>query len=450
MKKIQKLALSFMMGGLALCFASCGSDDDTTFDLPNVGQATTTINSSDLAMQKTTKAYVENVVYPTYQALAKNSRELYTTCTTLYKAAEAGTMTQSQIDAACEAFKNARREWERSEAFLYGAAANNEIDPHIDSWPLDHDQMVEALNKQSIISGIKGENPAQFIYTENKDFDSVIGFHGLEFVLFRNGAARTAAMLNANETEEGMTSVKGIDELAFAAAVAGDIYNMTSLLQYGWNGDATLGSWLNSNCKWVVDGLAGLKESAGALSSAGIGYGQFFLNATGEKAWFPTWQETLENVFVGGCSSICQEVYTQKLGQAYRVATGNGGTTEDGEAESRDYIESPYSKRSFIDYQDNIYSIKNSLYGTRDVTATTPVANSLMTIMKKYNYSGYSALNTALDEAIAALETAKKSGIAFVDDPANAQVKTCIDKINTLDDELNNAGAWFRALKVSK
>ena len=47
MKKIQKLALSFMMGGLALCFASCGSDDDTTFDLPNVGQATTTINDTE-------------------------------------------------------------------------------------------------------------------------------------------------------------------------------------------------------------------------------------------------------------------------------------------------------------------------------------------------------------------------------------------------------------------
>ena len=199
-----------------------------------------------------------------------------------------------------------------------------------------------------------------------------------------------------------------------------------------------------------VEGLKGLENSAGALSSAGIGYGQFLLNATGDKAWFPTWQETLENVFVGGCSSICQEVYTQKLGQAYRVATGHGGTTEDGKKESRDYIESPYSKRSFIDYQDNIYSIKNSLYGTRDVTATTPVANSLMTIMKKYNYSGYNTLSTSLDEAIASLETAKNSGIAFVDDPAHAQVKTCIDKINTLDDELNKAGAWFRALKVSK
>ena len=318
------------------------------------------------------------------------------------------------------------------------------------TWPLDHDQMVEALKNQSIIAGINGSNPAQFIYTEHKYFESVIGFHGLEFVLFRNGAARTAAMLNANETEEGMTSVKGIDELAFAAAVAGDIYNMTSLLQYGWNGDTTLGSWLTNNCNWVIEGLKDLENSAGALSSAGIGYGQFLLNATGEKAWFQTWQETLENVFVGGCSSICQEVYTQKLGQAYRVATGNGGTTEDGEAESKDYIESPYSKRSFIDYQDNIYSIKNSLYGTRDVNATTPEANSLMTIMKKYNYSGYSALNTALDEAIASLESAKKSGTAFVDNPAHAQVKTCIDKINTLDDELNNAGKWFRNLKVSK
>lgn len=70
-----------------------------------------------------------------------------------------------------------------------------------------------------------------------------------------------------------------------------------------------------------------------------------------------------------------------------------------------------------------------------------------MTIMKKYNYSGYSALSTSLDEAIAALETAKKSGKAFVDDPANAQVKTCIDKIQTLDDELNNAGTWVPRLE---
>ena len=306
---------------LSLGFASCSDDDDPVTE-GNVVPAT--------ELSAVANTYVNDIINPTYKDLRDYAKVLKDACDKAYANAKAGNLSDADITDACEAFKNARREWERSEAFLYGAAANNEIDPHIDSWPLDHDQMVKALNNQSIISGIKGSNPAQFIYTKHQHFESVIGFHGLEFVLFRNGAERTAAMLNANETEAGMTSVKGIDELAFAAAVAGDIYNMTSLLQYGWNGDATLGSWLTSNCNWVIDGLKDLEDSAGALSSAGIGYGQFLLNATGEKAWFPTWQETLENVFVGGCSSICQEVYTQKLGQAYRVATGHGGITEEG------------------------------------------------------------------------------------------------------------------------
>lgn len=442
MKKIFTKAILFAVAlALPLGFTSCSDNDDPATD-------TNTVPASELAAVSNT--YVNDIVYPTYADLRTNAKALKDACDKAYANAQAGTLTDADIENACEAFKNARREWERSESFLYGAAENNEIDPHIDSWPLDKDQLVQALNNSELIAGIKSSNAAQFIYTKNGSFQSVIGFHGLEFVLFRNGAARKAADLNANETQEGMTSVKGIDELAFAAAVAGDVYNMTSLLQYGWNGDATLGSWLTSNCNWVIEGLKNIEGSYGALSSANIGYGEFLLNATGSNAWFPTWQETLENALRGGCSNICQEVYTQKLGQAYRVATGKGGTTEDGEAESIDYIESPYSKRSFIDYQDNIYSIKNTLYGTRDITATTPVTNSLMTIMKKYNYSGYSALSTALDEAIAALETAKNSGKAFVDAPADAQVKNCIDKVNTLDDELNNAASWFRALKVSK
>ena len=442
MKKIFTKAIIFAMAlALPLGFTSCSSDDDPATE-------SSIVPASELSA--VSEKYVNDIVYPTYSDLRTNAKALKDACDQAYANAKAGTLSDKDISDACEAFKNARREWERSESFLYGAAENNEIDPHIDSWPLDKDQLVQALNDNSLIAGINGSDAAKFIYSENGDFQSVIGFHGLEFVLFRNGAARTAADLNANETQEGMTSVKGIDELAFASAVAGDIYNMTSLLQYGWNADTTLGSWLNSNCKWVIEGLAKVEESSGALSSAGIGYGDFLLNATKSNGWFQTWQETLENVLVGGCSNICQEVYTQKLGQAYRVATGKGGVTEDGEAESIDYIESPYSKRSFIDYQDNIYSIKNTLYGTRDITATTPETNSLMTIMKKYNYSGYTTLSTALDEAISALETAKNSGKAFVDAPADAQVKNCIDKVNALDDELNKAGSWFRSLKVSK
>lgn len=434
MKKFSKLAMMFFAGTLALGFSSCSDSDDN-------GDDANAVPVSELSAVAQT--YIDDVVYPTYEALKTNSEKLATACANLYSHAQAGTMTQSDIDAACEAFKDARREWERSEAFLYGAATDNEIDPHIDSWPLDQDQLKEALNDASVIAGINGSNPAQFVYEENGDFDSVLGFHGLEFVLFRDGANRTVAALSANDTFEGMTSVSGLNELAFAAAVSADIRNMTTLLTYGWTASSTYGSWLNSNASWTISNL-----SNKGLSPRNTGYGEYLLAATTTNGYFLTWQETMENILVGGCSNICQEVYTQKLGQAYRVATGHGGTTEDGEAESIDYIESPYSKRSFIDYQDNIYSIKNSLYGTRDITATSPVTNSVMTIMTKYNYSGLSALQSALTGAISALESAKNSGKAFVDAPADDQVKNCIDAINELDDQLNAAGTWLRSLKV--
>lgn len=440
MKKIQKMALSFMMGGLALCFASCSSDDDSTFDLPKVGQATTTINSSDLAMQKTTKAYVENVVYPTYQALAKNSRELYNTCSALYKAAEAGTMTQSQIDAACEAFKNARREWERSEAFLYGSASDNNIDPHIDSWPLDHEGLVSVLTNASLIAGFKSETPEKFVSEKNELFQSVLGFHGMEFVLFREGKNRTVSAFKANETEEGMTSVKGIDELAFLAAVAGDVKNMTAMLEFTWMGNAASNETkqvLEDN-KYVFSSM----RNNGLAANGTMCFGEFLLTPA-QTTGYKSWPGTINQIFVGGCSNICNEVQEQKLGQAWRVLNGQGGTTEDGEKESRDYIESPYSHRSFIDYKDNLYSIKNTLYGTRDIDATTPAANSIMSLLSSLNYPDLSKLQSALTEALKSLDDATKAQGYFVADPGSAAVKNAIDKIKNLDDELNAAGKWI-------
>lgn len=435
MKKTSKFFAMLLMGTFAMGFTSCSDDDDD-----KGGGDGTSVSVSEALMRNTAQTYINDVVNPTYTALANASAELRDACADIYAKAQANTLTDADVVAACDAFKEARREWERSEAFLYGAATDNEIDPHIDSWPLDQSQLVSALNDKDIIAGINGSNPGQFVYEENGDFDSVLGFHGLEFVLFRNGAERKAADFSVNETYTGMTSVRGIDELAFAAAVSQDICNMTTLLEYGWLGSSISSehNTILTNAPWVTANL-----QYKGLSPRNISYGDYLLAATTSNGYFPTWQETMQNILVGGCSNICQEVYQQKLGQAYRVATGNGGTTEDGEAESIDYIESPYSKRSFVDYQDNIYSIKNVLFGTRDITATTPVANSLMAIMRDNNYPRYSNISTALTNAINALESAKNSGKAFVDAPDDPQVKTCIDAVNVLDDELNNAGTWF-------
>ncbi len=66
--------------------------------------------------------------------------------------------------------------------------------------------MTKALNNADVIAGINGENPTKYVYDNNGKFDSVLGFHGLEFVLFRNGKNRTVADFNAEkETEQGLT-----------------------------------------------------------------------------------------------------------------------------------------------------------------------------------------------------------------------------------------------------
>ena len=442
MKKIQKFVMAFLFGAMTIGFTACSSDNGgETFDLPEVGQATTSVSTSDKEMQKVTKNYVQNVVYPTYQALAANARILYGAAQALYQAAEAGTMTQSHIDAACEAFKDTRREWERSEAFLFGSAERNQLDPHIDSWPLDRDELEKALKNQTLIAGFKSENPAKFVSEHNTEFQSVLGFHGMEFVLFRNGAHRTAEALKANDTDEGVTSVKGIDELAFLQAVAGDVRNITALLEFTWMGSAT-----SNESKAILSGEGSYVFSTlrynGLAANGTMCYGQFLLSPSATTG-YTSWQGTMNQILVGGCSSICAEVADQKLGQAYRVATGQGGTTEDGEKESIDYIESPYSHRSFIDYQDNIYSIKNSLYGTRDITATTPAENSMLSLLKKMNYSGYNNLVSALNTAIQALETAKNSGKSFVEEPGAQRVKDCMEAVSALNDEINKAGSWI-------
>ena len=438
MKKIQKFVMAFLFGAMTIGFTACSSDGgDEKFDLPEVGQATTSVSTSDLEMQKVTKNYVQNVIYPTYQALAANARTLYGAAQALYQAAEAGTMTQKEIDAACEAFKNARSEWERSEAFLFGSAERNELDPHIDSWPLDRDELEKALNNQTLIAGFKSENPAKFVSEHNTEFQSVLGFHGMEFVLFRNGAHRTAEALKANDTDEGVTSVKGIDELAFLQAVAGDVRNITALLEFTWMGSAT-----SNESKAILSGEGSYVFSTlrynGLAANGTMCYGQFLLSPSATTG-YTSWQGTMNQILVGGCSGISDEVASQKLGQAYRVATGQGSQTED----SKDYIETPYSHRSFIDYLDNIYSIKNSLYGTRDINATTPVENSMLSLLKKMNYSGYNNLVNALNVAIQTLETAKNSGKSFVEEPGAQRVKDCIDAVSALDEEINNAGTWI-------
>ena len=74
MKKFKQLVMAFLVGVVSFGFTACDdNNNDVEFELPEVGQATVNVSSSDKEMQKVAKVYVNQVVYPTYQALAANA-----------------------------------------------------------------------------------------------------------------------------------------------------------------------------------------------------------------------------------------------------------------------------------------------------------------------------------------------------------------------------------------
>lgn len=438
MKRISNLFAMLFMGALAVTsFTACSDDDDDITlggdkDNPTVGNQWTGVQAE---MWEVANQYVNQVVYPTYKNLAASADVLYEQAVTMQQKHDAGTLTDADVEAACEAFKAAREYWEKSEAFLYGAATDYNLDPHMDSWPLDQGQMADFLSNPTMVAGLYSDDPIAFVNQNNANFDTALGFHGLEFVLFRDGAPRKAAVYDGIEDHPSFANVtvQCADELAFLVAVAGDVRDNCYRLEVSWLG-------LQADATHQAR-VAQLGVKTHALDDNGYYYGADMLLAGTDGSSYASINAALVTlVGPSGCGNIANEVASQKIGQAYRVATG-APSLDPNEPDAIDYIESPYSKRSYIDYRDNIYSIKNSLYGNID--QAQPADKSVMTFLRRNGYSGVDDLQNALDDAIAKLTTCVNSGIAFVDDPGAQQAGDAMEAVDALNDQLNAAAQWI-------
>jgi len=358
--------------------------------------------------------YVPKVVYDTYKALADETENLYQA---LNSASNQGVkaLSQSDLDAICSSFLKARKYWEQSEAFLYGPATTFGIDPHIDTWPLDVEALATALSNADQIAMLKGEDG--IAYAGAKLGQELLGFHGIEFIIFRDGKNRTVAALQAKEKDEAFAkyNVTGEQELIYATAVAGDLRDNCYRLYASWNPDAE---------KVYTDRM---EEIEAETEINGKVYGANILGAAKLGSSFETWEEVLSTVLIGGCSNICAEVADVKMGNAHS-------------GEDVNYIESPYSEKSFQDFIDNILSIQFSLYGERD--ASSPTKNSILTLLNNLGYSDAATIQTKLDAAIKALKNCQSKG-AFVKIYADSSVQTAMDAVSALDEELNKAANWI-------
>ena len=371
MKKIFKLAAIFAFAVVAL--PSCSDDKNDTPDVPQ--------SAKEAALSKATSEYVNNTVLPTYKAMADAAIEMADLCTAMKEKHAEGTLTSADIAAAGNAWKESRKYWELSEAFLFGPAANHNIDPHIDSWPLDKAAMDQLLGQI--------RNGASWT-AENLGY-GLLGFHSVEYMLYELSADGNTSLTHSTDYTD--------EELEYLTGVADDLRDQCVLLEACWAGS---------------DNISARKLEI--LDDAELGYGEEYgwemTNAGAAGSRFKTFQETAEEI-IQGCIDIADEVGNTKIGRPNK-----GSSLED-----RNYIESPYSLNSIEDFADNIRSIRNSYVGT---TASAP---SISDYVKTVNPTLDTELRSAIDNAITAINVIPEP---FAKNAAGTEATNAVEVVNDL------------------
>ncbi len=307
---------------------------------------------------------------------------------------------QSALDKSCSDWKVARANWENSEAFLFGAADVYSIDPHTDTWPVAANDLATVLRDEKAMSNLDN-----FIKTANS---GILGYHGLEYVLFRQGKARSI---------DQITNL----EYKYICAVAKDLYNATATLEAAWDSKESNAERHSIALDYVATHNS-INDDGDAEGSLGAfqNFGKAFKNP-GTGDWATALDATLE--IISGCQDIIGEVGDSKIGLPY---TG----------EDPSYIESPYAYNSITDFYDNIVSCKNALYGS--MGATTPNEKSLIYFCRNAgNATLSSQANTVVSKLDAALTKIKAMKAPFALYYSDASCKVAIDGLGELDDALS-------------
>lgn len=296
----------------------------------------TGIDPTDLDAKETTfKAivtpYVNNTVIPTYKGMADNAVLLAEACASMHEKHSAGTLATADIKAACDAWLACRDYWEKSEAFLYGPAGDYNIDPHIDSWPLDKVQMETLL--KNISAGQTWDAGTLGV--------GLLGFHVTEYMIFELNAA--------GDKSQTHSTTYSAAELEYLCGVADDLRDQCVYLYACWAG-------LDN----VSPEFSSILEAA-ELEPTSDGYGWQMVNAGQAGSIYKTYQAAVETL-VQGCIDIADEVGNTKIGTPNKAASAGSADTVEA---AKNYIESPYSLNSIVDFVGNIISIRNCYEGSK-------------------------------------------------------------------------------------
>ena len=367
---------------LAVNFSSCKDPQDNTEE------------ANKAQKEAIVKQYLSHTVYPTYANLAEKTDALVENLESLK-----ANKTQANVNAATVTFLEARKWWEMSEAFLFGAASDFGIDPHIDSWPLDEDAFNNLMASPNMIAALANDEDG--MVAGEQLGNALLGFHGIEFILFREGQPR-----NVNEISDDM--------MTYIVAVSRDLRNRCFQLEVSWNADAPQAH------KDLMEEL----EFNTTVNGGDNTYGENILQAGQAGSTFATFTNALEAI-ADGCIDIADEVGTSKIGKCH---TGEDVT----------YVESPYSQKSITDFYDNITSIKNAYMGGME--SQRDEALSLHTYIKDNNKELDDKALNAIENAMTKIQAMKAPFVQFY---ADASAGEAMEACQELSDVMAEVKAEF-------
>lgn len=246
----------------------------------------------------------DNVILPTYAALADASAELGVRVSALR-----ANVTDGNLNAAQQAWKNTRQPWESSEGFLFGPVDAQGIDPLIDTWPLSTSDLQAFLRAgRTAPSDIRGAS------------ENVQGFHAIEYLLFGNGV----------ETNDRPARSLAGGELDYLDSLVTVLEGHSQDLLSGWTtqydpSNAASGPYLSQFKNPQAGGI------------------------------YVSKQAVIEEL-VNGIIGIIDEVGNGKMTEPLGGSIGAADTS---------LVESQYSWNSLTDFHNNIQSVLNVYTGVR-------------------------------------------------------------------------------------
>ena len=411
MKKYLKFPLYMAVAAvLGMSATACSDDDEPNVD-PNE------LTAQEQALKEVIADYTDKTVIPTYTGMADAAMQLHSLCIDIRSKKADGTLTTADVEAAGEAWKLARDYWEKSEAWLFGPAGDYNIDPHIDSWPLDKTGMDALLNNPAQMAQMDDEG----VYVGNYLGYALQGFHAIEYLLFEltNTNANGNATANSESVAHNLNYTP--EELNYLVGLAADLRNQCILLEACWAG---------------TENVTAEKQQilTDTEMDKGINFGERIKNAGQAGSEYVNYLEVMYDIINAGIQNIANEVGNIKIGNPTGKGLPSGGMEY-----NPDYIESPYSLNSIRDFLGNIVSIRNAYQGSPSVDGTIQVATATLS-------SYIATLDADLDNRVKAAIQDSYDKISKMGEPEyNTINQDAIDACNVMNDIFDEVKTLLQA-----